>query len=182
MSTLTVVARGGIIGAGQETYRIHVRHYDDMFDLIEKGGYKYVDRQIGLGTFRMEGGMPYHAELVVVDLIDEHSYESLRLDAALERLRERGLVPATAHEMLAFGAQHPDMWNKNRHLQALGTMMRHRRVGEYRFVLSIRFGEKRGRRDLNLFRMESVDDGFHAAWTASHQFLVVKRRYLQVSS
>ena len=166
-----------------EGFRIQIKPYDGQFELIGQGKYKHVDRNIGLGTFPMERERSYYAEMAQVGLIREHDYESLRLFPAIERLKERGLTPATAHELLAFGAQCGDAsWFPDGWLHALGTVMEHQDVCASRYVLSLNYGKKKGSRSLCMSRMESVNDRSHSAWTFTHRFLVVRRRYIEQES
>jgi len=162
--------------------RVDIARHESQFNLIRQGAYGNVDPQIGIGTFPMERERSYYAELEAIPLIQNN--ETLRLYPTLERMREHDLTPATAHECLALGAQcGNEAWFKHGWLHALGTVMEHDAHGfMYRYVLSMRFGKKKHERDLELFRMESVDDRSHSAWTWPHRFLVVKRRFVEEGS
>jgi len=119
------------IGLVAVTLAIVVDYRMSLHEMIEAGGYDYVNDDINAERFPISGTGTMSLDLELV-----HIGRSISSDAAEKELEKRGLRPATIAELLAFGAAHPEV-QRSLPIVALGSVCG---VGGYRSVPYLREG------------------------------------------
>lgn len=123
--------------------------------MIEAGHYDYVDPDITAVRFPVNDGTGItDAEAIIVSFT-----RRLSTDVALVELDRMGLRPADLAELLAFGANYPEL-QRQFPIVALGHVSSTRWVA---FLCRFSFG-----RDLRL-------EGVQAVWLSGHRFLAFRK-------
>lgn len=93
-----------------KAYLVHAVEVDyglSLKQMIEAGRYGYVNDAITPDRFLIEGGGKQTIEIVL-----SHFGEAIDSQEAIDRMDKEGYRPATIAELLALGAQYPDLQQK----------------------------------------------------------------------
>jgi hypothetical protein len=105
-----------IVSSVRQSFKVLVDCTKSLAEMIQAGSYGYVNSDINSKNFRVEGQGQQKVEVVLF-----HFKRAISIDDALREMEKAGYRPARIEELLALGAQYPDL-QKQFPIVALGSM------------------------------------------------------------